>query len=168
MHSEPHTAPHSDPAAQVTFLPAAWASHLTLDILDAQTSITLSALSMLHPHTNAPGPWPDLWRALISARSRGRSVHIYLAQAQLAHPATRQNPTTAAYAHTLRFNVHLVPGPRLLHAKSCIIDQRVLWIGSGNFTAAACGPNHEFYVRIISPPLANAALEALQSTTLPT
>jgi len=154
--------------ATVSIHAAAWASRLASDIDAANNRISISALSFLHPTTTARGPWPDLYRALVTARARGLPVEMFLAAPQAAHPATRQNATTAAHAHARDILVHLIPGPRLLHAKCCVIDYSITWIGSGNLTAAACGPNHELYVRIDSQPIAEqtrATLLALLTST---
>ena len=153
--------------ASVTLHAAAWASRLARDIANASDRVTISALSMLHPTPTARGPWPELYNALITARARAIRVEMFLAAPQAPHPATRQNATTAAHAHERGITVHLIPGPRLLHAKCCIIDDAITWIGSGNLTAAACGPNHELYGRIESQAIAQQTRDALLSLLIP-
>jgi len=140
-----------------TLIHHAWAHCLADDINHARFSIMLSALSFLAPTPTARGPWPELWTAIKTAAKRRVTTEIFLPTPQLAHPATRQNATEAHKLHDLGVTVHLIPGPRLLHAKCAVIDAEITWIGSGNLTAAACGPNHELYARIVSPLQATSA-----------
>lgn len=51
----------------------------------------------------------------------------------------------------------LLPSMKLLHAKTVMIDNKIAWAGSGNWTAAASNHNHEFYIRT-TDPLAVSAL----------
>jgi len=147
--------------AAVTIHTTDWARALALDVDRAAKSIHLSTLSMLRPSPRQRGPWPDLWTALLAAAQRQVEVNIYLAAPQPAHPATAQNRHTAIVAHNAKLRCNLIPGPSLLHAKCCVIDCRLVWTGSGNFTAAACGHNKEIYARIESAPVALQTLESL-------
>jgi phosphatidylserine/phosphatidylglycerophosphate/cardiolipin synthase-like enzyme len=149
------------PTPSPTLHTASWARDLADDIAAATSSVTISALSMLPPHRAGSGPWPRLWQALIAAAARKLLVTIYLPMPQRAHPATRGNARAAAIAHHAGVRVILIPGPRLLHAKSAVIDARLTYIGSGNFTAAACGPNHEIYARFLDRRLAAETIAAL-------
>jgi phosphatidylserine/phosphatidylglycerophosphate/cardiolipin synthase-like enzyme len=62
-------------------------------------------------------------------------------------PATRGNYGAGRACTAAGIHIHYVTGNRLLHAKTCIIDKHAIWIGSGNFTAAAAHHNHEAYLR---------------------
>jgi len=139
---------------QIDFVAANWPLLMAADINTAKHSIRASALSMLPPVDTKRGPWPELWSAYLAAIDRGITVDVWLAAPQSAHPATRANGNAARYAHAHGIGIHQINGPRLMHAKCCLIDLTTVWIGSGNLTAAACGPNHEFWLRVISPTLA--------------
>lgn len=148
--------------SNITLHTTDWARAIADDIDASSSSIIMSALSLLPPTAAGSGPWPRLWRTLAAAAARHVPVAIYLPAPQLAHPATRANARAAHSAHRLGITIHLIRGPRLLHAKTAVIDARITYIGSGNFTAAACGPNHEFYARISCPELAAETIAALQ------
>lgn len=124
-----------------------WALEIAKDCKEAESSISISAISMFPPLRNADGDFCHLWQSWCEAAARGVSVDFFLPAAMQAHPATLRNHSAARMAYERGMNTHVVQGPRLLHAKSVIVDHRIVWIGSGNMTAAAAGMNHEFYVR---------------------
>lgn len=124
-----------------------WPALLAHDVIEARRSITLTSLSLLIPGASAGNPFAALFRCLVAAAARGVRVEIFLAAPSKAHPATAQNATMARRAHDQGVIVCLVPGPRLLHAKTALLDGRVAWAGSGNLTAAASTHNHEFFLR---------------------
>lgn len=135
-------------------IPDQWASLMALDVINAKHEVLMTALSMLPPRATQAGPWPALWRELLAAAARGVKVEICLAAPSRHHPATAQNVASASFAHSHGLHVKLISGPRLLHAKQAIIDTYVVWVGSGNFTAAAAAHNHETYIRVASENLA--------------
>jgi phosphatidylserine/phosphatidylglycerophosphate/cardiolipin synthase-like enzyme len=135
-------------------IPEQWASMLAHDVIEARESITITALSFLPPGQKQVGLWPALWREICAASDRGVRVTLVFPAPTRAHPATAANSSAAAAAHAAGMRVHQVRGPRLLHAKQVIIDENLCWVGSGNFTAAACTFNHETYARIKSQSLA--------------
>lgn len=124
-----------------------WAASMRADVAAAVESVSISALSLQPPMTKSPGEWPDLWHALVAAAARGLTVRLYLPAPTATHPATRFNEAVAKKAADAGIRCHLIRGPRLLHCKSLVIDNRIVWIGSGNFTAAACHHNLEAYSR---------------------
>lgn len=124
-----------------------WAGRMAEDFEAASASITLSALSALPPRGSADTPNARLWSALRAAAARGVLVRLYLAAPMRAHPATAQNGTTARALQEQGITCRLIPPPKLLHAKTSTIDERIVWIGSGNFTSAAAHHNHEAWCR---------------------
>jgi phosphatidylserine/phosphatidylglycerophosphate/cardiolipin synthase-like enzyme len=132
----------------------AWAEPLALDCEAALSHITISSMSLHAPRGATRTAYARLWRAWCNAAARGVRVAIYLPQQTATHPATLQNNSSATAAHANGIAVHFVPAPRLLHAKSVLIDQSICWIGSGNMTMAAAQANHEIYVRFHSRDIA--------------
>lgn len=133
--------------ANIEYHGESWAAALAADCTGAQSSILASALSLLPPTPNASGSWPELWRAWKAAAARGVRVAVWLPVPSPIHPATRGNFGAGRACTENQIEIHYIAGARLLHAKTCIIDARVVWIGSGNFTAAAAHHNHEAYLR---------------------
>jgi phosphatidylserine/phosphatidylglycerophosphate/cardiolipin synthase-like enzyme len=117
------------------------------DFNEAESSITLTALSLLPPRSTNGSPFSAWWIALLAAAARGVKVRIKIAASTPAHPATLRNNRVAIEAHAAGMIVDLVPGARLLHAKTARIDSSLSWVGSGNFTAAAAHHNFEAWLR---------------------
>lgn len=131
-------------------IPEQWASLLAHDLEGARESITLTALSAQPTEPHSLTPIAAVWRALTAAASRGVACRLILAAPQTAHPATAINRSAARWAEHRKIACYLVPGPSLLHAKTCTIDDRLAWIGSGNLTIAASATNKECWARIDS------------------
>lgn len=123
-----------------------WAQAIARECEQARHSIGISAISMYPPLRRAETEFCALWDAWTEAARRGVAVTFYLPVAQQQHPATLRNRHAANIAHDAGMRTRFVPGPRLLHAKSVVIDLKSVWIGSGNMTSMAAGSNHEFYV----------------------
>lgn len=131
---------------------------MAADCAQARSAITISSLSMHVPRGLPQTAYGRLWESWIRAAERGIRVDFLLAAPTKIHPATAQNATTAVRAHAHGIQTKFVAGSRLLHAKTAIIDDLILWVGSGNMTAAAAHYNHECYVRYESSRDAAALL----------
>lgn len=145
--------------ANVYYYGAGWAAAMADQCAAAQRSIHISALSMIPPTQNATGDWPELWRTWCAAARRGLSVHIYLPSATTIHAATRGNNTAGRVIVANDMHIHLIKGNKLLHAKTVVIDDISVWIGSGNFTAAAAHHNHEAYLQTAHQQIARQLIE---------
>lgn len=126
---------------------AGWAQAMRADCRAAARTIHASALSLQPPTPHGTGHWPELWGEWKAAAARGVRVGIWLPTPSNIYPATLGNFGAGRAAEEAGIHVHFVNGNRLLHAKTCIIDGLTVWIGSGNFTAAAAHYNHEAYLR---------------------
>jgi len=123
-----------------------WAAAVAKDCDKAKTQISISAISMFPPLRQSDADFFSLWLSWKNAAARNVRVCFYLPTQQPAHPATLRNSHAGRIAWENKMHVRFVPGPRLLHAKSIVVDSESCWIGSGNMTAAAALNNHEFYV----------------------
>lgn len=132
-----------------------WADPLAADIAAAQHSILITALSLHPPRSSANKPIKRLWDAIAAAAARGVDVRFILPAPSRSHPATAMNGQAAAALHAAGVGVHYAPPSRLLHAKTACLDKSIVWVGSGNWTAAASAYNHESYLRIKSIELAH-------------
>jgi phosphatidylserine/phosphatidylglycerophosphate/cardiolipin synthase-like enzyme len=136
-----------------------WAEPLATDCSAARERIQISALSFSPPRKPSLTPFGLLWREWCNAVDRGLKVDIVIA-AQVAHnAATLSNNSSAGFAAEQGITTRFVPPDRLMHAKSIVIDGRIIWIGSGNMTASAAHKNHEIYCRFESVEIA-ARIEA--------
>lgn len=131
-----------------------WAGPLSDDIDIAEESILITSLSLQPPRRDGTHPLSMLWTSMDCAVRRGVRIDFVLAQVSRSHPATAFNGSAAAHLHDIGVRPHVARMPKLLHAKTAIIDHSILWVGSGNWTAAATMHNHEAYLRLNSPALA--------------
>jgi phosphatidylserine/phosphatidylglycerophosphate/cardiolipin synthase-like enzyme len=149
-----------------TTLHTAWAQPLADDIAQARHSVLLSSLSLQPRKPGSSNPVSRLWDALETAVRAGASIIFMLPQPSTSHPATAYNLTAANNLSALGARPVFAPPSNLLHAKTCAIDDRIIWIGSGNWTAAAAAHNREAYLRCESPALAQKLREHWQAVGL--
>lgn len=124
-----------------------WARGMLTDCASAKKSIAICAMSLMIPYRSNEGQWSRLFASWLAARARGVDVSIMLSAPHDSVQATRANASALGRLANAGIRVHLIKGARLLHSKACVIDAQIAWIGSGNFTLAACESNHELYVR---------------------
>lgn len=140
----------------VEFVTAGWAGKIAADLKTARESVILTALSILPPR---PSQHSDLATLIAEARAaaeRGVMVLFVVPAPTKAHPATGRNATTARDLLASGVAVRLLNPANLLHAKTCTIDARTAWVGSGNYTHAAATHNHEAWIRTTNPGAAYA------------
>lgn len=137
-----------------TFLHHDWADALALDLAAAQSSARITTLSMQHPREPATTPHGRLFAALVAAVESGVRVGVSMPAPSRSHPATAYNNSAAAWLAERGIQVWWAPPANLLHAKTAIIDESIAWVGSGNWTRAACNHNRECYLRCESVNLA--------------
>jgi phosphatidylserine/phosphatidylglycerophosphate/cardiolipin synthase-like enzyme len=147
----------------VTYHDTEWCEAMAAQCATARYSIHISALSMLPPTPNATGQWPTLWREWCAAARRGVRVDIWLPAPSAIYPASLGNLSAARKIVEAGMFIHSVPGNKLLHAKTCVIDKCSVWVGSGNFTAAAAHHNHESYMQTCSELIASRIVNRLES-----
>jgi phosphatidylserine/phosphatidylglycerophosphate/cardiolipin synthase-like enzyme len=135
-----------------------WAHQLAADIAQAEHTVTLSALSLQPPRRVTDSGISALWESLVMASARRRRVRLILPASAKTHPATAGNNAAAGWANKYGMHTYLIALPRLLHAKTAMIDERISWVGSGNLTAAAANHNHEAWIRATGPETALALM----------
>lgn len=135
-----------------------WAQEMALDIGAAQYSVHITTLSMQPPRHPGASPHHALFSALSGVAKLGRRCQVAMPAPSKAHPATAFNRYAADWLMHAEVLTHWADPARLLHAKTCIIDRHIVYIGSGNWTAAACNYNREVYIRADSADLANRLL----------
>lgn len=128
-----------------------WATQLAADLATARKTIHGATLSLLAPTARMVGPWPHLWRQLLTATDRGVRVRLAMPRPTRVHPATMWNARSAEPLQIAGVEILWCDAPRLVHAKCWAIDTEILWCGSGNCTAAACHHNRECWLRAYSP-----------------
>lgn len=137
-----------------TTLCTEWAAPLAADIAAARSEVLITSLSLQPRRAATDHPITRLWSALAAAADAGALVTFILPTPHRAHPATQFNHAAARDLFEIGVRALFAPPANLLHAKTCAIDNRIAWVGSGNWTAAASAHNREAYIRAESPALA--------------
>jgi phosphatidylserine/phosphatidylglycerophosphate/cardiolipin synthase-like enzyme len=143
--------------AGVTFLPDDLLMPALLkDLGDARQDITC-ALYMFKTdgNTNATG---RLLNAMLEARKRDVPVTIIFDMGDKNELTSKYNQATAKTLKQAGVNVIFDDPDRRMHAKMCIIDESISFIGSHNYTYSAMQRNSEATVRVSSPEVAAEAL----------
>jgi phosphatidylserine/phosphatidylglycerophosphate/cardiolipin synthase-like enzyme len=89
-------------------------------------------------------------------RATGRGVEGRAVLAQISQKWCRETPNIGAAERLLEAGwfVRLHRGPRLLHEKTLVIDERLCMVGSHNLSVSSIARNHEISLLIDSPELA--------------
>lgn len=127
-----------------------WADSMAADISKAESQVIITALSVQPPKKWNKSRWTALYDSWVTAAKRGVLIKIWIPRPHNAYPATLGNMSAANKLSKEGIHCQLVRDSKLLHAKTCIVDEQITYVGSGNFTAAACNHNHEAYLRVDS------------------
>jgi len=120
----------------------------------AQNEIFIAVYSFktgVHPHS-----YPDqLVDHLARAVKRGVRVKVILETAGERHAdLSRQNMKTKELLEKRGVNVYLDSPQKTMHAKGVVVDQKLVFIGSHNFTESVLKYNSELSILIDKPDLA--------------
>ncbi|MDE7169743.1 MAG: hypothetical protein K2N67_06055, partial [Mucispirillum sp.] len=96
-------------------------------------------------------PVPLIIGALTDAVERGVEVTIIFEKSDKKDDLSNEyNERTADYLQKRGVNTLFDKEDKKLHAKLCLIDDRIIYTGSHNFTYSAMKRNSESSVRIVS------------------
>lgn len=137
-----------------TTLYTEWARPLANDIAQARHTVIITSLSLQPRKPDNTHPISLLWSAMETAARTGAVITFILPRPSTTHTATAYNMAAAADLSRLGIRSVFAAPANLLHAKTCIIDGSTVWVGSGNWTAAAAAHNREAYIRCESAALA--------------
>jgi len=122
------------------------------DLKSAKKSIYVTMFLMKYDPADSYDHANDLIRALVEARRRGVSVHVVLEN------SIDDNRAAYNYLRSNGVDVVFDSPSTTLHTKMVIIDGRIVYIGSHNWSEAALDWNHEVSVRIESREMADVLL----------
>ena len=137
---------------------------LLRDISNAKNDIRC-ALYMFRTDGNTEATGAVL-NALTEAAKRGIDVGIIFDIGNRTDLTTRYNTATAGVLSQAGTNVVLADSERRMHAKMCVIDREISFIGSHNYTHSGLSRNSEVTVRINSPDIAAEAIEYMKDLGL--
>lgn len=147
----------------------AYLTRFVADVGEAKLSITCAMYMFKfdgYLKNNLQEPTPLLAAAFIDAAKRGVNVSMIFDEGKADEITTKYNQDTAE--HLIKNGVKVIfdsPGRRL-HSKLCVIDNKILFIGSHNYTFSAMSRNSETSARIVSKDMANDASKYFKSIGL--
>ena len=114
-----------------------------------------------YSENNLENPTGLLASSLINAAERGVEVAIILDEGDEDDLTTKFNKKTVKILEKNGIKVKFYPPERCLHSKLCLIDEKILFIGSHNYTYSAMNRNSETSVRIFSEKIGKDAIRYL-------
>jgi phosphatidylserine/phosphatidylglycerophosphate/cardiolipin synthase-like enzyme len=119
----------------------------------ATDTIYVMMFSMLYDPDDWSDEANDLIRALADAEYRGVRVHVLLEN------SVDYNREAYEYLRSSGVDVAFNSPSTTLHAKVVIIDGRIVFLGSHNWSESALHWNHEVSVKIVSRELAKSLID---------
>lgn len=131
-----------------------YVENIVKDIAKAKDNITC-ALFMYkvdnHNINNLHEAVPLITSAFVNAAKRGVKVNMIFEKSNYEDDLSNiYNIKTAKYLENNGINVVFDNISRKLHAKMCLIDNKIIYTGSHNFTYSAMQKNSESSVKIVS------------------
>lgn len=135
---------------------------LTYDISNAKDSIFV-AIYMFKTADKKITDTEILKKALISAAKRGVKIYVVMDDAGKKDITTAANHDTGEELKKAGIKVVYDDQKIRLHAKITVIDGRITYIGSHNYTVSAMNYNREITARIVSDGAAKETIDFIKS-----
>lgn len=117
------------------------------DLDNADSSVILTSLSFHTSRGSSISPYTTLFNALKRCSLANLQCEAFLSNPASKNQAAWRNLSSSLVLSTFGWRVHFPNAGKLLHAKSMLIDQKILYVGSGNFTHSAAHNNWECFIR---------------------
>lgn len=131
---------------------------------EAKKSIYISMFIATY-YSQHPNAWQNqLIEALIKAHNKGVKVKVFLDQSRVSSPKEQLNDFTYYYLKDAGIQVGYDILSIKLHDKLIVIDEKIIIIGSHNWSKNALKKNREASVVIYCPELAKEYIEWIEST----
>ena len=132
------------------------------DIQKANSCIYVAMYSMIYDPDDSYDWANDLIRELVNAKRRGVNVNVII-EYRTYYGYMDGNLEAYNYLSANGVNVKLDNETDTDHLKLVIIDDRIVYVGSHNWSESALYYNHETSVRIVSEEIAQTFIEYLKS-----
>ena len=107
-------------------------------------------------------PIPAMAASLVNASKRGIDTAIVMDLGRDDELTTKFNKITGKYLEDNGIKIVFDSPKQRLHTKMCVIDEKIIYIGSHNYTNSAMRYNSEVSTRIVSEELAKDAIKYLK------
>ncbi|GAB7141149.1 hypothetical protein RsTz2092_11120 [Deferribacterales bacterium RsTz2092] len=135
---------------------------ITQDISQAASEI-VCAIYMFKTDSRDKGFTKLLLDSMLDALKRGVKLYIIMDVSDDDSSSTKFNRETGAKLKRAGAEVRYDEPERMLHAKTCVIDGHISYIGSHNYTFSALQRNNELTTRIVSPDVAREVATYIKS-----
>ena len=135
---------------------------LVHDIANANQSIYM-AMYMFKTSDNSITDTEMIKEALIKARKNGADVYVVMDNAEKNDITGPINKDTGDELKKAGITVVYDSKKVRLHAKTVVIDNKIVFIGSHNYTVSAMNKNREITARIVSPEAAKDTIDFIKS-----
>ncbi|WP_303850644.1 phospholipase D-like domain-containing protein [Seleniivibrio woodruffii] len=132
------------------------------DISNAKQSIYM-AIYMFKTSDFKPGDTEIIKQALIKAAKKGVKIYVVMDDSNSRDITGKINRETGSELKQAGINVVYDPKNTRLHAKTTVIDGRITYIGSHNYTVSAMKYNDEITARIVSDGASAETTEYIKS-----
>jgi cell division protein FtsB len=131
------------------------------DLYRANKTIIVAMYSMVYDPNDTFDWGNDLIRGLVEAKGRGINVTVVL---EYRTYFGYMDKNLEAYSYLKRYNVTVMLDnePDTDHLKLVIIDDKIVYVGSHNWSESALYHNHETSVKIVSEEIAQALKEYIE------
>lgn len=133
------------------------------DLRNANETILVAMYSMIYDPDDSLDWANDLIRELVYADERGVNVSVVI-EYRTYWDYMDQNLEAYNYLLAHNVNVHLDSETSTDHMKLMIIDDKIVYVGSHNWSESALYYNHETSVKIVSEDIAKIFREYLETT----
>lgn len=137
-------------------------SELVKDIANADSEIHI-AMYMFKSYSNENNGAGLIKRTLINAAKRGVEVYVALDVTGEKDFVERENKKLGKELEEHNIRVVYDDEDIRMHTKSVVIDRKITYIGSHNYTNSALKYNRELSVRIVSPGASEDAIRHILS-----
>ncbi|MEF3254096.1 MAG: hypothetical protein K6348_00805 [Deferribacterales bacterium] len=132
-------------------------------IKDIENSEKNIYIAIFYFKTDRKNKATELKQSLIRAKDRGVEIYVVMEQSDKDEITNEVNYLTGKDLEKHGIIVRYDSPFRKLHAKLTIIDEKIVYIGSHNYTNAALTNNKETSVRILSTKIAKEAINYIKS-----
>jgi len=135
---------------------------LVKDISEAEKSIHI-AMYMFKSYDNEKNGAGLIKRSIIRAADRGLNVYVALDQSDEGDFVSKENKKLGKDLRKHNIKVVYDGKDNRMHTKCAVIDKRITYIGSHNYTNSALKHNRELTARIVSEEASADALRHILS-----
>ena len=147
-HREEPLEPPYDDNSVVIVSDRDYTPYLLSSFGESQDYIHITMYLMKYYPDDSSNGVSQLQKALVSAKNRGVDVRVILEWSDYNNSLNENNESTYVYLDSMGIDVKFDPVGVTTHAKFAVIDDKVAFAGSSNWTKSAIEDNHEMNIKL--------------------